>query len=322
MDFLPILAQTIPVFLVMGVGFACQRMGLINDDLEKGIMRLVLNVLLPCFILWKVPGNPALQSSGVVVSALGWGMGITAISFAICFGAGKLIGLSKETGVATFAVAVGLQNYGFIPISLIEGIFMKDTALPMLGVLFVHNLGVEIVLWTLGVMLISGQHQGAWKNLISGPVIAILLGLTLNFSGGHEHIPWVVKEGIAKLGVCSIPISLMLVGASLGGVVAREGLELDWKIMSSSCLLRFGLLPLLFVAAALWVGPEGYLQRLLLIQAAMPSAVFPIVLAKFFGGKPRVAVIVALTTSVISLLVTPFLLTVLFGFFGIEIEQN
>jgi len=139
MDFLPILAQTIPVFLVMGVGFACQRMGLINDDLEKGIMRLVLNVLLPCFILWKVPGNPALQSSGVVVSALGWGMGITAISFAICFGAGKLIGLSKETGVATFAVAVGLQNYGFIPISLIEGIFMKDTALPMLGVLFVRR---------------------------------------------------------------------------------------------------------------------------------------------------------------------------------------
>jgi len=50
--------------------------------------------------------------------------------------------------------------------------------------------------------------------------------------------------------------------------------------------------------------------------------VFPIVLAKFFGGKPRVAVIVALTTSVISLLMTPFLLTVLFGFFGIEIEQN
>ena len=46
---------------------------MITDDSEKGLMRLVITILLPCFILSKVPGNPALQDPSVVALALGFG---------------------------------------------------------------------------------------------------------------------------------------------------------------------------------------------------------------------------------------------------------
>ncbi len=318
MNYFSILAQTVPVFLVMGVGLVCQRLGLIDDQLEKGIMRLVLNVLYPCFILWKVPGNPALQSSGVVFAAIGVGFGLTLAGFGICYVAGKLLGLNPKTGLATFAVAVGLQNYGFIPIPLIEGIFPKEVADPLLGVLFVHNLGLETALWTCGVMLISGSSEGAWKKLINGPVIAILLGLTLNFTGLYQVLPEVGNSVLKKIGVCAIPVSLMLVGASLGAVISAEGFKPDWRLMSAGCLLRMGLLAAIFMIVALVLSPMPNLQRVVLIQAAMPTAVFPVVVAKFFGGKPSVAVNTVLATSLASVAMTPAILTLGFWLFGVE----
>ncbi|MCB1134495.1 MAG: AEC family transporter, partial [Verrucomicrobiae bacterium] len=47
---------------------------------------------------------------------------------------------------------------------------------------------------------------------------------------------------------------------------------------------------------------------LLVVQAAMPAAIFPIVLARLFGGQPRVAIQVVLITSLVSLLTAPFVI--------------
>lgn len=316
MTFATVLAETIPVFLVMGIGFFSRWAGLLDDASETGVMKLVLWVLYPCFILAKVPGNEHLQSSMTVAVALLTGLALTLAGFAICYWVGKSIGLGKEAGLSTFAVSAGLQNYGFLPIPLIEGIFPADVATATLGVLFVHNLGVEIGIWTCGVVLISGNRTGAARRLINGPTIAICLGLFLNFSGLWKFTPSLVNETISKLAVCSIPVSLLLVGAALAGVIEKEKWRPDFRIILSANVLRFAILPMLFFAAAAMVGSSQPLQRILLVQAAMPAAVFPIVLARHFGGKPGVAVNVVLTTSLFSLLMTPAILAIGFHWFA------
>jgi predicted permease len=47
----------------------------------------------------------------------------------------------------------------------------------------------------------------------------------------------------------------------------------------------------------------------LVVQAAMPAAVFPIVLARHYGGQPLVAVQVVLATTALGLLVIPLWLS-------------
>jgi predicted permease len=51
------------------------------------------------------------------------------------------------------------------------------------------------------------------------------------------------------------------------------------------------------------------LKRVLVVQAAMPAAVFPIVLARHYGGQPLVAVQVVLATTALGLLVIPLWLS-------------
>ena len=111
------------------------------------------------------------------------------------------------------------------------------------------------------------------------------------------------------LGVCAIPIAVMLVGVTLSGVIEREKWQPDWRVIIASPILRFAILPamILFVASQITFSPE--LTLVLALQAAMPTGIFPIVLSKHYGGKVSVAVQVAVLSSALSLVLTPLLLT-------------
>ncbi len=317
MDFLKILTATIPVFLMVGVGFATRRLGIIHDASEKSIMRLVVNVLYPCFILSKVPGNESLDAPSLVLIAIGCGCGLVLTGYLVAWSFGWLAGIRPEDGLSTFSVSSAIQNYGFIPIPLIIALF-PETSDPTLGVLFVHNLGLEIAMWTIGIVLLSGTFSGALRRLINGPTVAIFLGLTLNYTGIYAFIPSFVAKTIADLGGCAIPISVVLVGATLAGVIEREQWRTKWKVISTSMLVRFAIMPLLFCLVASQMSFSLELQRVLIVQAAMPAAIFPIVLARHYGGEPDVAVQIVIATSLVSLLMTPLILA--FGLQFLEIS--
>ncbi len=317
MSFFDILIQILPVFLLVAVGYATRMLGVLSDDAENSILRLIVNVLYPCFILAKIPGNESLQHYSVVAVALAAGFLLTLAGLIVSRFVGLGFRISKKDGLNTFCVSTAVQNYGFVPIPLIMALF-GDIADETLGVLFVHNLGLEFALWTVGIIIISGTIAGATRRLINGPTIAILAGLILNFSGLYVFIPDFANKAIGDLGNCSIPISLVLVGAALASVIESHRWKTDWKIVSGALLIRFLIMPLVFLGGASAVSFSPELKRVLIVESAMPAAIFPIVLAKYFGGKPGVAVQVCIATSVASLVMTPLLLTFGLRWFGIS----
>ena len=318
MEFFDILVHTLPVFLMVGVGYLTRFLGVITEQAEKSIMRLVVNVLYPCFILSKIPGNESLQQISVVGQALSAGFLLTISGLMVARLMARLLKLDKSAGVNTFAVSSALQNYGFIPIPLIAALF-PESADETMGVLFVHNLGLELAMWTICIVMLSGTASGAWKRLINGPTIAIILGLFLNFTDFHHWIPFAADKAIQDLGNCTIPISLVLVGAALASVISSHRLQLNLKVILGSLLVRFAIMPMAFLAVAAWLSGSLELQRVLIIEAAMPAAIFPIVLAKHYGGKPNVAVQICLATSIASLALTPAWLLLGLKLLGIEI---
>jgi predicted permease len=61
----------------------------------------------------------------------------------------------------------------------------------------------------------------------------------------------------------------------------------------------------LILAVARWLPCSLELKRVLVVQAAMPAAVFPIVLARHYGGQPLTAVQIVLGTTVLGIFVSP-----------------
>ena len=83
----------------------------------------------------------------------------------------------------TFALAAGSQNFGFTAAPVVE-ILWSTGALAML---FVHNIGVELAMWSVGVMIMSGERGIPWRKLVNGPVIAVVIGLAVSGAGLDTH---------------------------------------------------------------------------------------------------------------------------------------
>jgi len=300
LDFLSILSVALPVYLTMAAGAVARRAGLLKPEADASLMKLCVMLLMPALIIERVAGNPSVMEPGPVVIAAGLGFALVALGIAFTYVVAPLIGLRKGEGRRTFSVACGLQNYGFVAIPIVTALFPDEGTL---GVLFTFTLGVEIACWTAGVGMLTGFDKAPWRHALNAPVITILLSLALNFTGLHAWIPRMAHNTFEMLGACAVPLAVLLIGASIADLIGQE--RTQWKVALLSPVLRLGVLPLAFVAAAYYLPVTTELKRILIVQAAMPSAVFNIMIARMYGGHAPTAVQVVIATTVVSCVTTP-----------------
>jgi hypothetical protein len=309
---LVVVYSVLPVFLLMIAGAVLRRVGMLRQEDDDGIMRLVIHLLLPCLVLDNVLGNRLVRNAAVVGWGLGLGVGLVVSGILIGWLVGGLIGLGRGTGRRTFALSSGMQNFGSTAIPVVEALWPGSG---VLGVLFVHNLGVEITMWTMGVMLMAGSRVMPWRNLLNGPVVAIAIGLVLVFSGLDRWVTGPVRVALEWLGAGAFPIGILLTGALMMDFVALERPSL--KVALGGSLVRLVVVPLVFLAAAKWLPIIPQLKQVLVVQAAMPSATTPILLAKLYGGRPGIAVQVLVVTTIGCLVTLPLIIALGIAWVGL-----
>lgn len=303
LDYAGILAVTLPVYLMMGTGALLRKMGVLPQESDKGLMKLSVAVLTPALIIERVAGNPAVMQPLPVLMAAGLGFALVVFGITISYALAPLIGLRVHEGRRTFGVSCGLQNYGFVAIPIVTALFPDKGTL---GVLFTFTLGIELACWTACVGMLTGFDKAPLKLALNPPVITILSSLLLNFTGLHGYIPQVAHNTLGMLGACAVPLAVLLIGASIADIWGQE--RMNWKIAVLSPVLRLGIIPLAFLAAAVFLPLTNELKRILIVQAAMPSAVFNIVIARLYGGHPATAVQCVLATTLVSCVTTPFVI--------------
>jgi len=74
-------------------------------------------------------------------------------------------------------------------------------------------------------------------------------------------------------------------------------------------LVRLVLLPLLILCLAKFLPLATELKQVLVIQAAMPAGMFPILMSRHYGGRADVAIQVVVATSLASLLTMPLIVS-------------
>ena len=300
--YVQLLLLVLPVFVLIGIGVVVRRLHWIEGEAETSLIRLVVNVTYPCLIFESVAGNAALRSPGNLVVPPLLGFGITVLGIYAGLYVAKLIGLQIGTGLRTFALAVGIANYGYLPLPIMEAIWGPESR----GVLLVHNVGVEAAIWTVGVLVLSGQSlREGWRRLVSPIVITLALAVAFNLGGLTPHLPGVITTTIHALAVCAIPLGLIMTGVNLANYLNEPRQLFDVKVSVAAMALRLGVLPVVILLLANYLPLSLELKRVLVVQAAMPAAVIPIIIARLSGGHPRTAVQIVLGTTALGVLVIP-----------------
>ena len=302
-----VIISVLPVYLLIVAGALLRKTGILRHEHDAGVMRVVYSVMLPCFILDKILGAEVLQSGAVVIWGIGLGFGLILCGMLLAWGMAHLMGLERGTGMRTFTISAGCQNFGFTAVPVLEILWGSSAC----ALLFVHNIGVEAAIWSVGVMIMSGERGIPWRKLLNGPMLAVGIGLFLVALGLDQHVTGPLRKTMSMIGVGAFPVAIMLTGATMVGLAETERPSL--KIIGGAVLVRLMLAPALILAAAKFLPLVEELRQVLVVQAAMPAAMTPIMLARLYGGRPAIAVQVVLATTIGSLLSLPWII-----FWGIQ----
>jgi hypothetical protein len=309
-----LLGGVVPVFLIMAAGFGVRRIGWLTAESDNSLLRLTINVLYPCLIFDSILGNAALDKVGNVVLAPAVGFVTVVASFALCALAARMLPLDNRQA-RTFAFTTGICNYGYIALPLVQKFFDRETV----GVLFAHNFGVEIAFWTAGILTLAqpSNRRGIWKQMFNAPVLAILVSLLLNFCRAHEWIPSFLTTTAHMLGQSSVPVAVILTGAILADLLAQNHPPAPGVAALLGCALRLLVLPVLLLLLARILPCSVELKRIVIVMAAMPSAMMPIIITKHYGGDANIAMQIVLATTLAGLVTIPLWIQIGLRFVGV-----
>ncbi len=302
--FFSVVATAVSVFLVTFLGAILRKKGRLTDQVDMNVMWLVINILYPALVVNAMLKNPALDNVENIFLPPVMGFCSVMIGFGLGFLLIRLAKLKSDEEKRSYLLANAINNFGFLPIPLIMALYDRET----LGVLFVHNIGIDIAIWSFGIVVISKtvSIKDSLKRLLNAPLCAITACIFLTYFDLDEHVPSFVFKTTQLLGQASIPIALMLVGSLMYDAHKNNGWTDGIRLICTSLAIRVVLFPLCYFALVWLIPMSMELKRVMIVEAAQPAAMLPIVLAKQFGQSTQVAFIVLLATSVASIVTMPF----------------
>ena len=186
-----IIFQMITLFIMMFAGYLAARAGLISPSFRRGLSSLVLSTAFPCCIVSSV-----LQSGGApsdMVVALGVSVAFFALLIALAAVLVCIVPTPKPERSLDQLMLV-FTNLAFMGIPIIQ-VFYGAQGVAMLSMfLLVFN----FLVFTYGVMLVSGNGSINLRQLVNPGVVSALIALLFGLTGWR----WVIIFGA----LCSLII--------------------------------------------------------------------------------------------------------------------
>ena len=320
---------TLAILIVILIGAFMRRVKWLTPAADKPLTDLTMNVLYPAATFMSIRGNENLVNPIFVLEVvlIGWisiAVGMVVSRLYVRFFS-PLTGLESDTQKRTFVMCNCLFNYGFLPIPLCALLFNSQT----LGVLFVFNVGTVIGMWTIAVAALSKDAvKESIRQLCAPAMIGVYIALLFNYLPWSNQLPECIETSMTWLNQSMIPLSLLLVGGIMydefkprdAGIEAQTASTLSvwnsFKLINSTILIRLVLVPILFILWAKYLTVNVDLQRILIVQAAMPSAIMCLVWSRQFNGDPPTALRCVIVTNLLSILTTLFWIPLGLQFLG------
>jgi predicted permease len=281
---LSIFLQTLPFFLIIGLGYGAGRSGFFPEVATAWLTKFVFYFALSA-MLFRFSANLTLAE------VLDWNFVLaylagTASVYVLATLVAALRGVSlRETAIEAQCAVIG--NVGFLGVPMLA-MLMGEAAIGWVMIVLAVDL---IVFGALVVILITGSRDGRMSlgilrtvglGLIKNPmIVSIVLGLT--WSGLELPIPDPMNAFVRILGDAATPGALFAIGASLASKSAERLSVTGWL---SACKLV--LHPAAVAVSALLIfDVPPYAAAVMIAAASLPVAGNVFMLAQHYEVAPK-----------------------------------
>lgn len=310
MDAFWVMFRNIAVFLLLAVpGFILVKTGILRKEDAGGLSKVLMYVGMPFLAFTGMVDKVTLdRETGLLI-------GLTALAGAVLTIAVFLLSAPltrHEKNTETRAVmrfAATFPNNGFLGIPLAMAVFGDGKVLALLIVLNTVN---NVLIYTLGSIVIGGKGKMDLKKAILNPVlIAFILGLVANLLNLKQYVPEISTYSGHFANIVAA-VSMTVVGIQLGATSLRQ--IFGPKRLYYVSFLKLLLFPVLVVGLLLLVrlAAPGSIVDADVIMAffmafSMPTAGVASAMAIQYGSDVETAVSCTLGTTVLAVIVVPLL---------------
>lgn len=298
MDITNVINQVIIILLLIAVGFACRKFGMINQQTKKGIADILLVVSIPAATVNAFnntfPREVLMDGLAIFI------FGIIAHAATVLIS--RFIYARKPLGTrAVMSFVTVFSNCAFMGFPVMKSIFGD------VGIFYAsfYFMTFNIFLWTYGNMVFTGAaEKGAVRRaVLNTGTLAVVVSLILLLT--PVKIPALGASVLNLLGSLTTPLAMLVIGATLAEVKLRtifHGFAVYWLTALRLLILPAVAMVLLKIAGA---SHTAILAGTLLI--GMPAASNTVMFAEKYDGDTILATRAVILSTVLSIVTIPLI---------------
>jgi len=298
-----LLQQIAQLFIIIFLGWAIVKAGILKSEDSKTLSMVLLYIITPCVILNAFQIERTVDTVRMMELSLLSAVILSVLSIVL----GGLLAKPFRLDIVETA-SVMYPNCTNMVIPLVIGAFGED------WVIYVtcYSMVQTILVWTHARILISGKRKISLRDLVCNVnILAIMLGLFLFVF--QLRLPGVIQSAFSMAGDTIGPVAMLIIGMLMAGIDMQRlrSYRQIWKPV----LLRLIVLPVILVCVAKYSGlaalaPHGETLIIIsLLSVIAPSANIVPQFSQMFGRDALYASLINTVTMLLCIITMPLMIT-------------
>lgn len=307
MDISVIVESVISLSIIILVGFYSGKKKIINPQINKGLIDVLIHITLPFMILssFIFTYDDTIKSN--VIKTFYYSIGAYIIVAIVSY---LLLLPIKDDKKIILHFANVFTNTGYVGFPILNSIYGAE------GIIYgsIFNMFFVIFVWTYGIILFKGNiEQNQFKNefrkiFLNPSIIAVCIGILIMVF--DIQVPRAILSSIRSIGNITGPLSMIIIGVILSDVKIKEYVK-DWTLYYGIAT-KLIIIPIIIYLISLLLGESSKAVNTVIIMTAMPASAMTSILAESFNKEKDYAAVIVSVTTVLSLIsVTVLLRTIL-----------
>lgn len=304
MDIQNTLLTVISIFLLLMVGYGAKKLGALKSGDAAVVNSIVINLTMPAFIFVYTHGR---EITPGMVKAPFLGFGAEMVVMGLAYLAARGLRLDRRTTGALMLVAA-FGNTGFLGYPVTKAAFPDNDHAVLTAVMF-DEFAMATVLNSIGVA-VAASFAGSrfeWGNLLQFLKTPLFPATIVALALKDAYVPMIIMDTLGYLAAGTVPLAMISIGLSLSG----GSLKTYPAAFGVAFLLKMALLPVIMYYTLPLIGVTGVVSQVVVLESAMPSAVFTGVVAARYGANGAFAAGAVFLMTLASVLVIPGVLALI-----------